>query len=517
METREGLKLAPPGFTVERQELDTVLQAGIFAASSNAAKLLRYICERHFEKPAEPISEYEVAVHGLGRRASFDSQKDSIVRVEAHRVRRRLQEYYETEGLPHSVQISLPRGHYTPQFTRLTKPEETATPAEPISEVRNIASGIAVPKSFVWIVVALAVIALAAVAVASLGLTPRDEISARPGIKPAAAVSTGHSVHILAGRTSGSYLDRMGTQWQSDAWYTGGIAGGTRYYSIALADDPAIYKNCRVGRDFSYDIPLDPGNYEMRLMFAESGDRVPILGEVGEGVRSIQVFANGVRILPPPDGRHRRSLDIIADAGGVDTADVKVFKDISPASDGKLHLRFLGSKEEALVNAIEVEPGLKGQMRPLRWRAVDAPYADQAGNQWVADHYYKGGRSSRFHNEVSGTREPGLYQGERFGSFTYSVPVVSGSSYTVTIHFAENYFGVWQKPLSPPRIFNVYANYSPLLRDFDIAKAAGGPTRAVTRIFRGIKPNPFDKINLYFEPITEFAVVDAIEVEDESR
>src|SRR5579862_2573244 len=106
---REELKLVTLGFAGERQELETVLQAGIFAASSNAAKLLRYICERHFERPAEPVSEYEVAVHALGRLANFDSQKDSIVRVEAHRVRRRLQEYYETDGISHSIQISLPR------------------------------------------------------------------------------------------------------------------------------------------------------------------------------------------------------------------------------------------------------------------------------------------------------------------------------------------------------------------------------------------------------------------------
>ena len=517
METHEGITLAAPRFDAERQELETVLRAGVFSPSSNAAKLLRYICERYFEKPDEPVSEYEVAVHGLGRRASFDSQKDSIVRVEAHRVRRRLQDYYEAEGASHKVRITLPRGQYTPRFTVVEEPQPAHTEA-PVQAAAPHPSKIAGRNFLIWTLVALAALALAAVAVARLAFSHRDEAAAPPALKPAPIpAAAGNGVHILCGRTTGTYIDRMGTPWSADAWYTGGNAGTQRYYSLALADDPAVYKNCRLGKEFTYDIPLAAGDYEMRLMFAESGERVPVLGEVGEGMRSVQVFANGQRILPPPDGRHRRSLDIIADAGGVDTADVKVFKDISPAPDGKLHLRFFGSKEDALVNAIEIVPGLKGRLHPIRWRACDSPYADQSGNQWLADHYYRGGRSSRFHDEVAGTKDPGLYQGERFGSFTYSVPVASNGTYAVTLHFAENYFGALAKAISPPRIFNVYANYSPLLRDFDITKAAGGAARAVTRTFHGIKPTPSDKITISFEPITEFAVIDAVEVEDESR
>jgi hypothetical protein len=325
------------------------------------------------------------------------------------------------------------------------------------------------------------------------------------------------TVRILAGRAPGDQVDRTGTRWTGDTWFNGGSASRLRYYSLALADDPAIFQYCRSGKDFAYDIPLRPGIYEMRLMFAESTEAVPIMGEVGDGARSMQVMANGVQILPPPDGRHRLTLDIPADAGGVDTADVKVFRDIAPASDGKLHLRFLGRKGDALVNAIEIVPGLAGRMLPLRWRAGDSPYTDHADNLWPADRYFRGGRFSRFHAAVSGTTDPDLYAGERFGAFTYAIPVVSGGSYTVTIHFAENFYGPLARPLSPPRMFNVYANYSQVLRDFDVTRAAGGPGRAITRTFHGIKPTPFDKIILYFEPITDFAIVNAIEVADEAK
>jgi hypothetical protein len=212
-----------------------------------------------------------------------------------------------------------------------------------------------------------------------------------------------------------------------------------------------------------------------------------------------------------------RELDVVADAGGPNTADVKVFKDITPAADGKLHLRFTGRNQRALVNAIEVIPVLKGKMRPLRWRANETPYTDHAGNLWLADQYFRGGRLSRFHAIVSHSLDPGLYEGERFGSFTYSVPVAADGSYSVQMHFAENYFSGWVGPVSPPRLFSVYANHTALLRDFDVSHEAGGPVTAFTKTCRGIKPNPFDKIVLSFEPSTQFAIVNAISVEDEAK
>jgi hypothetical protein len=212
-----------------------------------------------------------------------------------------------------------------------------------------------------------------------------------------------------------------------------------------------------------------------------------------------------------------QQIDVVADAGGIDTADVKVVKDISPASDGKLHLHFAGRGQRAFVNAIEIVPGVKGRMQPLRWRAHDAPYTDHDGNLWLADHYYRGGRMSRFRATVANTADPGLYEGERFGSFTYSIPVAAGTTYTVQLHFAENYFGGYAARLPHPRLFSVFANHAQVLRDFDITRAAGAPVTAVVKTFRGVKPNPFDKIVLNFEPATEFAIVNAISVKDESR
>ena len=95
--------------------------------------------------------------------------------------------------------------------------------------------------------------------------------------------------------------------------------------------------------------------------------------------------------------------------------------------------------------------------------------------------------------------------------------MVADTSYTVQLHFAENYFGGYAARLPHPRIFSVFANHAQVLRDFDVTRDAGAAVTAVVKTFRGIKPNAFDKIVLNFEPATEFAIVNAIAVEDEAK
>src|SRR5438128_6588712 len=65
---------------------------------------------------AETITEYTIAVDVLGKPQDFKESKDASVRVEVHRLRKRLAEYYEQEGAHHSLRIVIPIGQYTPQF-----------------------------------------------------------------------------------------------------------------------------------------------------------------------------------------------------------------------------------------------------------------------------------------------------------------------------------------------------------------------------------------------------------------
>src|SRR5437588_10440859 len=103
-------------FDRERVELETLLGTGIFNRAPSLAQLLSYICERHFQGEASQLKEYNVAVEALGRPPEFDQKRDSIVRVEVHRLRRRLKEYYEGEGADHPIHILIPSGRYAPMF-----------------------------------------------------------------------------------------------------------------------------------------------------------------------------------------------------------------------------------------------------------------------------------------------------------------------------------------------------------------------------------------------------------------
>jgi hypothetical protein len=95
-------------FEQERAELQSVLASGILDRAPNLALVLTYICEKYFECATEQIKEYSVAVEALGRPAEFDQNRNSIVRVEAHRLRKRLREYYQSEGANHDVWIDIP-------------------------------------------------------------------------------------------------------------------------------------------------------------------------------------------------------------------------------------------------------------------------------------------------------------------------------------------------------------------------------------------------------------------------
>src|SRR5580704_5997908 len=110
-------------FEQERREYQTLLASGIFDRAPNLVQVLSYVCEKYFEGAAEQIKEYNIAVEALGRPAGFDQKRDSIVRVEAHRLRKRLREYYQAEGACHIVRIDIPPGQYAPHFVRQRPPQ----------------------------------------------------------------------------------------------------------------------------------------------------------------------------------------------------------------------------------------------------------------------------------------------------------------------------------------------------------------------------------------------------------
>ncbi len=119
------------GLDAQRAELEAVLQSKYFTRAPTLANLLSYLCEKLFAGEAHQIKEYSVGVEVFHRGPSFDQDSDSIVRVEANRLRKRLAEYYAEEGASHRLRIVIPLGQYVPDFESVAPAaEESETAAQ---------------------------------------------------------------------------------------------------------------------------------------------------------------------------------------------------------------------------------------------------------------------------------------------------------------------------------------------------------------------------------------------------
>lgn len=511
-------------FETERLELAALLTSGIFGRAPNLALVLNYTCARYFDGAAEQIKEYNIAVEALGRPANFDQRSDSIVRVEAHRLRKRLREYYEGEGANHAVQIEIPPGQYAPRFVYrdrlgLAEPSPAArvepAPVEPAKTTPSVAAPVPPPgmmsRLLLWTSTAVAAIAVMAAITVSILWRHAGTAKALSGLPLAAATlaQQGDVIRIRCGLDRSGYIDRLGNTWSGDMFFQGGSALDSADRPVRGTRDAQLYGTRREGA-FRYDIPLKPGVYEMRLHFAETvyGDDNPAGG--GETSRVFTVRINGKEIMT--------NFDVVAD-GGASTADIKVFKDISPAADGKLHLQFEPVSNQPILNGIEISPGVAGHIRPVRMVAQEHGYTDKNGHYWEPDRYVRGGQLVVRHESVSGDPDPDLYRGERFGNISYTIPVADGR-YTITLHFAETWFGPGKAGGGPgpgSRTFDILCNGVAVKRNFDIFKEAGGADRAVTLSIPDVAANHQGKIVVSLVPVNNYASINAIELVDASR
>lgn len=496
-------------FEQQRQELASVLASGIFHRSPSLATLLIYICEKYFEGEGNQIKEYNIAVEALGRPAEFDQKRDSIVRVEAHRLRKRLKAYYEGAGSSHALRIEIPPGHYAPQFHFQETALAVRKEREPLEDLQFEFTTLSIQRGPFrrkkgYAAVGVVLLGMAAAGAIWFGVA-QGRGAAPIYVEDPAPV--GDEIRILAG-SSRPYTDRFGQVWDADRNFEGGSPFSAPLHPVFGTRDPVLYQSGRTG-SFRYDLPLKPGSYELRLHFAET-----VFGEGnaaggGETSRLFNVFANGKMLL--------EMIDVIADAGS-NSADIRVFKDIQPDKDGLLHLEYKPVVNVAFLNAIEVSPGIPGKMRPIRIVARDQGYIDKNGRSWSPDRFSQGGQLVLRTVPVSGAPDPEIYRGERFGNMRYDIPVAPGR-YTLIVHFAETWFGPGklQHGGIGSRSFDVLCNGVALLRELDVFKEAGGSDRALQKIFHGLEPSPQGKLVVSFVAHRNYASLNGIEVLDEAK
>ena len=115
------------------------------------------------------------------------------------------------------------------------------------------------------------------------------------------------------------------------------------------------------------------------------------------------------------------------------------------------------------------------------------PLTDRKGQIWFPDNYFMNGRLSSQTHPLLDSPDPDLFAGERFGHFTYAIPVDTRGTYTLVLHFAEFYFTSAASGTNG-RLFKVMCNGQTLLDNFDIFRE-GGNLHEVTKTFHHLKPS----------------------------
>lgn len=137
-----------------REELRRILESRHFCNSPKKTRFLEFVCEQALQGNGEKLNEYLIGVDVYDRGVDFNPQRDPIVRVQAHEIRRLLKKFYEEEGKQSSLRMELPSGHYVPQFTRNADQEVAEElPGAPLSPPRANPSQLAWAAAIVLAVV----------------------------------------------------------------------------------------------------------------------------------------------------------------------------------------------------------------------------------------------------------------------------------------------------------------------------------------------------------------------------
>jgi hypothetical protein len=511
----------------ERAELHAAIEA--MGRSSRLAQLLHYMGDKYFAGQSDQLSEYTIATEVFGRsKTAFDASEDAIARVEAHRLRKRLTEFYKGPGKDHPIQVAIPPGSYVPAFTHRfagphasgsSGPEEQATLTgahsapglnrDGVASLDHNAESIASKsglRRFVLFAVLGSVLLCALVIAILLFSHARGRTHSAAEITPAmqsgAPETAQTAVRILAGYSGAPRIDSGGQVWGADRFFHGGGPWRRSDSPIARTRDPFLFQYWRMG-DSTYNIPLRPGVYELHFYFVTADSS-------SDNSSTFTVRINGNLTLS--------GFDINSDAMGNDIADERIFRDVSPAADGMLHISFASERGAPQINAIEVVPGIPHKQLPIRLVMQRTPYTDHNGQLWQPDNYYLNGRLSDERHEIEGSSDPDLFATERYGHFNYAIPVDPRDRYTLILHFVEFYFGTQTGGGGGVgnRVFKVMCNGEDLLDNFDIYKEAGS-LHVLTKTFYHLKPSAQGKLNLTFEPIANNATVSGIEVLDENK
>jgi hypothetical protein len=133
-----------PDVEQSEQQVRRILQSASFRNATTLQQLFQFLASKTIAGTPEVLKEYTIGVEALGRKPDFDPKIDPIVRVQSHRLRLKLKEYYDVEGRQDPILIQIPKGHYLPTFE--TVPTTTQNLKRRSAHEQDPAAGNASPE-----------------------------------------------------------------------------------------------------------------------------------------------------------------------------------------------------------------------------------------------------------------------------------------------------------------------------------------------------------------------------------
>src|SRR4051812_30527254 len=99
-----------------REQLHRVLTSPMFLHSERLRRFLTHCVDAALSGRVEDLKEYTIGIAAFDRPKHYNPADDPIVRVEARRLRKKLDEYYQSSGVGDPIVIDLPKGGYLPVF-----------------------------------------------------------------------------------------------------------------------------------------------------------------------------------------------------------------------------------------------------------------------------------------------------------------------------------------------------------------------------------------------------------------
>ena len=149
------------------EQIEKLLSSHALHGSESLCKLLRYLAAHSLEHPGASPKEYQIATEVFGRQQDFDPHVDSMVRVQAGRLRTKLAEYYASEGAEDQTIVELPKGTYGLTFHPRPHGAGRNPAATSHESTSNLDANGRTSRTWVIAVIALSVVLASAVAVAT--------------------------------------------------------------------------------------------------------------------------------------------------------------------------------------------------------------------------------------------------------------------------------------------------------------------------------------------------------------